>query len=155
MPPGLLERERLMKEERERVVAGNKAKIAAARAAKEGQQQQQQQGHQKGLQGQGQVQVPKRKNTARKSTAGSTAKVVSSDKRNVARKSTAAGPVVAVAMEEYSFYGADVDAVDMSQISTRIKMGGMEITLNAKQVVEMMKLDPRVRVRDCHKSKQK
>ena len=143
-----------MKEERERVVAGNKAKIAAARAAKEGQQQQQQQqGHQKGLQGQDQV--PKRKNTARKSTAGSTAKVVSSDKRNVARKSTAAGPVVAVAMEEYSFYGADVDAVDMSQISTRIKMGGMEITLNAKQVVEMMKLDPRVRVRDCHKSKQK
>ena len=35
--------------------------------------------------------------------------------------------------EEYSFYGAAVDPVDMSQISTRIKMGGMEITLNAKQ----------------------
>ena len=36
--------------------------------------------------------------------------------------------------EEFSFYGgAAVDPVDMSQISTRIKMGGMEITLNAKQ----------------------
>lgn len=44
-----------------------------------------------------------------------------------------------------------MDPVDMSAISTRIKMGGMEITLTAKQVVEMMKLEPRVRVRDCQK----
>ena len=79
---------------------------------------------------------------------------VTSERRNVARKSTSMGSVVvAMEEEEYSFYGAAVDPVDMSQISTRIKMGGMEITLNAKQVVEMMKLDPRVRVRDCHKSK--
>ena len=57
--------------------------------------------------------------------------------------------------EEFSFYGAsEVDPVDMSAISTRIKMGGMEITLTAKQVVEMMKLDPRVKVLDCNKSKE-
>ena len=56
--------------------------------------------------------------------------------------------------EEFSFYGVAMDPVDMSAISTRIKMGGMEITLTAKQVVEMMKLDPRVRVRDCNKSKE-
>ena len=47
-----------------------------------------------------------------------------------------------------------MDPVDMSAISTRIKMGGMEITLTAKQVVEMMKLDPKVWVRDCRRSKE-
>ena len=51
--------------------------------------------------------------------------------------------------EEFSFYGAAADTVDMSRISTRIKMGGAEITLSAKRVVQMAKLSPRVLVRDC------
>ena len=74
------------------------------RAAKEGQQ------GQTGLQGLSQN--PK-KNTARKSTAGSIAKIISTERRNVARKSTSgAAPSL---LEEYSFYGAAVDPVDMSQ----------------------------------------
>ena len=69
----------------------------------------------------------------------------------MARKSTSGGSSTNFP-EEFSFYGVAMDPVDMSAISTRIKMGGMEITLTAKQVVEMMKLDPRVRVRDCRRS---
>ena len=76
-----------------------------------------------------------------------------SKKRNVARKSTSGGRGSSMRLpEEFSFYGVTPEPVDMSAISTRIKMGGMEITLTAKQVVEMMKLDPRVRVRDCRRS---
>ena len=81
-------------------------------------------------------------------------KMVSSGKRNVARKSTSGGGSSSNFPEEFSFYGVAMDPVDMSAISTRIKMGGMEITLTAKQVVEMMKLDPKVWVRDCRRSKE-
>lgn len=68
----------------------------------------------------------------------------------MARKSTSGASSINFP-EGFSFYGVEMDPVDMSAISTRIKMGGMEITLTAKQVVEMMKLEPRGRVRDCQK----
>jgi len=83
-------------------------------------------------------------------------KMVSSGKRNVARKSTSDGSGSSmVAHEEFSFYGAAAEPMDVSAIWTRIKMNGTEMTLSALQVATMMDLDPRVRVRDCRKRRSK
>jgi len=93
-------------------------------------------------------------------------KLASSRQRNVARKSTSgAGPSSMASREtsgggssanfpeEFSFYGAALDPVDVSAIWTRIKVGGEEMTLTAVQLAAKMDLDPRVRVRDCRKKR--
>jgi len=77
-----------------------------------------------------------------------------SKNRNVARKSTSGGGGSSANFpEEFSFYGAALDPVDVSAIWTRIKVGGEEMTLTAMQLSEKMSLDPRVRVRDCRKKR--
>jgi hypothetical protein len=123
----LLEREREQKADREKKMAEIQMNKRAKLAAK--------------------TRAGPSKNTARKSTGARLAAAAGGPKTkmNVARKSTGG----AAAIAEYSFYGVHPDPLNMNQISTRIKMGGMEITLNATKVAEMVNLDPKVLVEDC------
>ena len=80
-----------------------------------------------------------RRNTARKSTGARKSS-------NFARKST--GGARADDDGEYSFYGLPFEEVNISEISTRMSCGGMEITLNAAKMSELVNLKPKVLVKD-------
>ena len=88
----------------------------------------------------------KKKNTAKKSTT-SLAKV--GNKRATARKSTTSCPNE---RGQFSYYGLPEDPLNFNDISTRMSIGGMEITLNANKLAEMVNLKPIVRVKDCEES---
>ena len=50
---------------------------------------------------------------------------------------------------EFSYYGLGQDPIDFKDISTRMNIGGMEITLNAEKLAEMVNLKPLVKISDC------
>ena len=85
-----------------------------------------------------------KKPTARKSTAKSRAE---SSYRPTARKSTTVSS--RGGHGEFSYYGIPQDPVDFNDISTRMSIGGMEITLNASKLAGMVNLKPIIRVKDC------
>ena len=87
-----------------------------------------------------------KKPTARKSSAASRLKRW---RRNLgtARKSTTPS-----SRGEYSFYRVAQDPINFNDISTRMSIGGMEITLNASKLAGMMNLKPIIRVNDCEKN---
>ena len=92
------------------------------------------------------------KKSCRKSTCPSAKFVPPPPKKNrtgepTARKST--GPN---AMRgEFSYYGVDQPKIDFKDISTRMSIGGMEITLNASKMAGLVNLIPKVMVEDCEK----
>ena len=90
------------------------------------------------------------KMSCRKSTCQS-AKFVKPRKRiePTARKST--GPNVM--RGEFSYYGVHQTPVDFKDISTRMSIGGMEITLNASKMAGLVNLVPIIVVEDCEKMK--
>jgi len=65
--------------------------------------------------------------------------------RTVARKSTNG----ASRLRPFSYYGIPVEPIDLSTISTRMSISGMEITLNATKMAEILNLKPIVRVKKC------
>ena len=81
-----------------------------------------------------------KKPTARKST-GPNSKV---KKKSTARKST-----TSYSRGEFSYYGIPQDPVDFKDISTRMSIGGMEITLNASKMAGLVNLKPTVLIQDC------
>ena len=93
-----------------------------------------------------QIAKQNKKPTARKST-GPHAK--GGPKKATARKSTAASRMKRA---EFSYYGLPVDPVNFNEISTRMSIGGMEITLNASKMAGLVNLKPIVQVRDCGQS---
>ena len=84
-----------------------------------------------------------KKPTARKSTAASRLKHWQKNK-GTARKSTTPS-----SRGEFSWYGVPQEPIDFNDISTRMSIGGMEITLNASKLAGMVNLKPIIRVRDC------
>ena len=84
-----------------------------------------------------------KKPTARKSTAASRLKRWQKNK-GTARKSTTPS-----SRGEFSWYGVPQEPVDFNDISTRMSIGGMEITLNASKLAGMVNLKPIIRVKDC------
>ncbi|TRY71102.1 hypothetical protein TCAL_15037 [Tigriopus californicus] len=84
----------------------------------------------------------KRQNVAKKSTSRQ-------GKRSVARKSTGGARNLA----PFSIYGLNIQPLNLNEISTRMSISGMEITLSAKKMSELIPLDPRVLVRDLSKEK--
>ena len=88
----------------------------------------------------GNEQSKRSKPTARKSTASG------KKERNFARKSTgvARREMEVEEGEEFSFYRQELDVVDLSAISTRMNCGGVEITLNAAKMSELINLAPKV-----------
>ena len=86
----------------------------------------------------------KNRPTARKSTAASNLK--GQKNAGTARKSTTPSSRC-----EYSFYKVPQEVIDFNDISTRMSIGGMEITLNASKLAGMVNLKPIVRVKDCEK----
>ena len=52
---------------------------------------------------------------------------------------------------EFSYYGVDQPKIDFKDISTRMSIGGMEITLNASKMAGLVNLIPKVMVEDCEK----
>jgi len=84
-----------------------------------------------------------KKPTARKSTAASRLKLWQKNK-GTARKSTTPS-----SRGEFSWYGVSQEPVDFNEISTRMSIGGMEITLNASKLAGMVNLKPIIRVKDC------
>ena len=90
------------------------------------------------------MKAKKRKNTARKSTS-SLAKA-GTNKRATARKSTTSNPNE---RGQFSYYGLPDDPLNFNDISTRMSIGGMEITLNASKLAGMVNLKPIVRIKDC------
>ena len=55
----------------------------------------------------------------------------------------------------YSYYRVPQDPVDFNEISTRMSIGGMEITLNASKLADMVNLKPLVKIKDCETSNDK
>lgn len=84
--------------------------------------------------------VSKKHNVAKKSTSRQ-------GKRNVARKSTGGVRISAVSVP-FSIYGLNIEPLNLNEISTRMSISGMDITLSAKKMSELIPLDPRVLVRD-------
>ena len=84
----------------------------------------------------------KRKNTAKKSTTS----LAKAGKRATARKSTTSDPNE---RGQFSYYGLPEDPLNFNDISTRMSIGGMEITLNASKLAGMVNLKPVVRIKDC------
>ena len=84
-----------------------------------------------------------KKPTARKSTAASRLKFWQKNK-GTARKSTTPS-----SRGDFSWYGVTQEPVDFNEISTRMSIGGMEITLNASKLAGMVNLKPIIRVKDC------
>ena len=76
-----------------------------------------------------------KKPTARKSTAAS--RLNKRKNAGTARKSTTPS-----SKGEYSFYKVPQDPIDFNDISTRMSIGGMEITLNASKLAGMVNLKP-------------
>ena len=85
-----------------------------------------------------------KKATARKSSTASRLKNMKN--AGTARKSTTPSSKC-----EFSFYNVPQEPVDFNDISTRMSIGGMEITLNASKLAGMVNLKPIVRVKDCGK----
>lgn len=79
--------------------------------------------------------------TARKSTSSSSKR----EKRCTARKSTTS----LGNKGEFSYYGIPQDPINFKEISTRMSIGGMEITLNANKLAEMVNLKPIICITDC------
>ena len=52
---------------------------------------------------------------------------------------------------KYSFYKVPQEPIDFNDISTRMSIGGMEITFNPSKLAGMVNLKPIVRFRDCEK----
>jgi len=72
--------------------------------------------------------------------------------RNVATKST--GPHAKFWPETrleipYSFYGIPPEPFDPKLIKTRMAMGGIEITLDAEKMGELINLEPKLELQDC------
>ena len=89
------------------------------------------------------------KKSCRKSTCPSAKFVPKKRTEPTARKST--GPNVM--RGEFSYYGVHQSPVDFKDISTRMSIGGMEITLNASKMAGLVNLIPTVVVDDCEKMK--
>ena len=87
------------------------------------------------------------KATARKSSRGHV--IPRPGLKSVARKSTTSGGGVAKWMKPFSYYGIPAEPLDLSTISTRMSISGMEITLNATKMAEILNLNPIVRVKKC------
>eukprot|EP00090_Calanus_glacialis_P018800 TRINITY_DN29123_c0_g1_i1.p1 TRINITY_DN29123_c0_g1~~TRINITY_DN29123_c0_g1_i1.p1 ORF type:complete len:3087 (-),score=783.11 TRINITY_DN29123_c0_g1_i1:152-8311(-) len=89
---------------------------------------------------------------ARKSTNAAAQTKVGDKCRNVSRKSTGPGakywPETRIEIP-YSFYKIPAETFDAKQIKTRMAMGGVEITLDAEKMGELIKLDPKLVVEDC------
>ncbi len=65
-----------------------------------------------------------------------------------ARKST--GSRMMGGRGEFSYYGFPFEPVDFAKVSTRMSIGGVEITLNAGKLADLgVNLQPKVVVRDC------
>ena len=63
--------------------------------------------------------------------------------KSFARKSTG------TAMKSFSYYRMPVDPLDLSSISTRMSISGMEITLNATKMAEIINLNPTLKIKKC------
>jgi len=94
----------------------------------------------------------KSKLVARKSTSAEARTKIGDACRNVSRKSTGPGakywPETRIEMP-YSFYKIPAVTFDAKQIKTRMAMGGVEITLDAEKMGELIKLDPKLVLDDC------
>ena len=88
------------------------------------------------------MKAKQKKYTAKKSTTS-----LAKAKRATARKST----TNLSEKGQFSYYGIPEDPLNFNDISTRMSIGGMEITLNASKFAGMVNLKPSVRVRDCEK----
>ena len=103
-----------------------------------------QQAQKKELELEAEMKAKQKKYTAKKSTTSS-AKAM---KRATARKST----TNLSEKGQFSYYGIPEDPLNFNDISTRMSIGGMEITLNASKLAGMFNLKPSVRVRDCEQN---
>ncbi len=74
---------------------------------------------------------PGKISTARKSTS----------RMNIARKSSNGG------VQPFSMYGLPFDPVDLSEITTRMTIGGMEMVVSASKMGEFLNLQPRLRIK--------
>lgn len=88
------------------------------------------------------VSVVRKAPTARKSTAG--CHIPPPGRRNVARKSTTTFAISSSL--PFSFYRLPVEPIDFLSVSTRMSISGMEISLNASKMSEIIDLKPIVRV---------
>jgi len=90
---------------------------------------------------------------ARKSTHSESRTKPGDKCRNVSRKSTGAAakfwPETRIEIP-YSFYQIPPQPYDAKQIKTRMAMGGVEITLDAEKMGELIKLDPQLVLTDCN-----
>jgi len=89
---------------------------------------------------------------ARKSTNAEARTKIGDKCRNVSRKSTGPGakywPETRIEIP-YSFYKIPPETFDPKLIKTRMAMGGIEITLDAEKMGELIKLDPKLVIEDC------
>lgn len=86
------------------------------------------------------IEAKMKKPTARKSTSSN-----KREKRCTARKSTTS----LGNKGEFSYYGIPQDPINFKEISTRMSIGGMEITLNANKLAGMVNLKPIICITDC------
>jgi len=95
---------------------------------------------------------PARRLVARKSTDPECRARPGDVCRNTSRKSTGAGakfwPETRIQVP-YSFYGIPADPYDPKHIKTRMAMGGIEITLDAEKMGELLNLKPKLVLEDC------
>ena len=63
--------------------------------------------------------------------------------KSFARKSTG------TALKSFSYYRMAVEPLDLSSISTRMSISGMEITLNATKMAEIINLNPSLKIKKC------
>jgi len=96
--------------------------------------------------------VPASRLVARKSTDPEARTKPGDVCRNVATKST--GPHARYWPETrleipYSFYGIPSEPLDPKLIKTRMAMGGIEITLDAEKMGELINLEPKLVLNDC------
>ena len=49
----------------------------------------------------------------------------------------------------YSYYGHTPDPINLSTINTQMSMGGMPIVLNVAKMSEIVKINPKLVLKDC------
>ena len=88
--------------------------------------------------------------TARKSTSKGSGTNVNKS-ANFVKKATARKSTGLYNRAGFSYYKVPQEPINFNEISTRMSIGGLEITLNAIKLADMVNLKPVVKVKDCEK----
>lgn len=75
-----------------------------------------------------------------------------SPSKTVARKSTGTSSALQKPIEEFSYYGLEVEHVDLNNIRTSMEINGKHVEMSAQELGNYMNLQPYVHVEDCNLS---